>query len=93
MKLTERDDEHTISPSPSADKATVAGPSTSNGHTKNGRVPSFNGTSGLPSSSRTQKLPIARVALPGTKLYEDSYVDREEYIRLVIQSLRDVGYM
>lgn len=36
---------------------------------------------------------IARVNLPGTTLYDDSYVDREEFIRLVIQSLRDVGYM
>lgn len=39
------------------------------------------------------KSPVARVNLPGTKLYEDSDVDREEFFRLVIQSLRDVGYM
>ncbi|KAH9848901.1 WD40 repeat-like protein [Lenzites betulinus] len=37
--------------------------------------------------------PIARVSLPGRTLYDDSYVDREEFVRLVIQSLRDVGYM
>ncbi|KIJ69067.1 hypothetical protein HYDPIDRAFT_172550 [Hydnomerulius pinastri MD-312] len=36
---------------------------------------------------------IARVSLPGTTLYEDPYVDREEFVRLVIQSLRDVGYI
>lgn len=36
---------------------------------------------------------IAKVNLPGTTLYDDSYVDREEFVRLVIQSLRDVGYM
>ncbi|KAI5121012.1 hypothetical protein M0805_005958 [Coniferiporia weirii] len=33
-----------------------------------------------------------RVDLPGTRLFEDSYIDREEFVRLVIQSLRDVGY-
>ncbi|KAG6335210.1 hypothetical protein ID866_3881 [Astraeus odoratus] len=36
---------------------------------------------------------ITRVSLPGTTLYEDSFIDREEFVRLVIQSLRDVGYM
>lgn len=36
---------------------------------------------------------IAKVNLPGTTLYGDSYVDREEFVRLVIQSLRDVGYV
>jgi len=36
---------------------------------------------------------ISRVSLPGSTLYDDSYVDREEFVRLVIQSLRDVGYM
>ncbi|THH10834.1 hypothetical protein EW145_g1054 [Phellinidium pouzarii] len=36
---------------------------------------------------------VQRVNLPGTRLSEDSYIDREEFVRLVIQSLRDVGYM
>ena len=36
---------------------------------------------------------VAKVALPGSTLYDDSFVDREEFVRLVIQSLRDVGYM
>lgn len=36
---------------------------------------------------------VSRVSLPGKTLYEDSPVDREEFVRLVIQSLRDVGYM
>lgn len=36
---------------------------------------------------------IARVSLPGSTLYEDPYVDRQEFVRLVIQSLRDVGYI
>lgn len=35
---------------------------------------------------------ISRVVLPGMRLYEDSCIDREEFVRLVIQSLRDVGY-
>lgn len=38
------------------------------------------------------KSPVARVNPPGTLLYDDSNVDREEFIRLVVQSLRDVGY-
>lgn len=36
---------------------------------------------------------ISRVNLPGTRLFEDSCINREEFVRLVIQSLRDVGYM
>lgn len=36
---------------------------------------------------------VSRVNLPGTTLYDDSSVDREEFVRLVIQSLRDVGYI
>lgn len=42
---------------------------------------------------RSAKNAIARVILPGTRLFEDSYIDREEFIRLIVQSLRDVGYM
>ncbi|KAK7037966.1 WD-domain-containing protein, partial [Favolaschia claudopus] len=38
-------------------------------------------------------LSVARVTLPGSTLYDDSDVDREEFVRLVIQSLRDVGYI
>lgn len=34
----------------------------------------------------------SRVNLPGHLLYEDSNVDREEFVRLLLQSLRDVGY-
>lgn len=36
---------------------------------------------------------MAQVSLPGRKLFSDSNVDREEFVRLVVQSLRDVGYM
>ncbi|KAJ4487725.1 WD40-repeat-containing domain protein [Lentinula aciculospora] len=34
-----------------------------------------------------------RVNLPGHLLYEDLNVDREEFVRLLLQSLRDVGYI
>ncbi|GLB34733.1 putative WD40 repeat-like protein [Lyophyllum shimeji] len=79
-----------------------------NGHTNgsNGFVSSANGfaaTNGNSASSSScapgsaapgkHGKAIARVNLPGTALYEDSYVDREEFVRLVIQSLRDVGYI
>ena len=36
---------------------------------------------------------VSRVKLDGTKLYPESFVDREEFVRLVAQTLRDVGYM
>jgi hypothetical protein len=44
-------------------------------------------------SSKRSKSPVLRVEFPGSTIYDDSYIDREEYIRLVIQSLRDIGYM
>ncbi|KAJ7219541.1 WD40-repeat-containing domain protein [Mycena pura] len=45
-------------------------------------------------SAASHSLSIARVMLPGTSLYDDDRdVDREEFVRLVIQSLRDVGYI
>ncbi|KAI9061512.1 WD40 repeat-like protein [Trametes sanguinea] len=44
-------------------------------------------------STRNGSSSVAKVSLPGRTLYDDSYVDREEFVRLVIQSLRDVGYM
>ncbi|KAH9981139.1 WD40 repeat-like protein [Lactifluus volemus] len=58
-----------------------------NGHIANGHGSSING------SSKRSRSPIARVELPGATIYDDSYIDREEYIRLVIQSLRDIGYI
>jgi WD repeat-containing protein 26 len=36
---------------------------------------------------------IARVNLPGTSLYPGSATNREEFVRLVIQTLKDVGYL
>ncbi|KAG2077940.1 WD40 repeat-like protein [Suillus decipiens] len=58
----------------------------SNGTTSNGSPTVGNGIAKHSSS-------ITRVSLPGTTLYDDPYLDREEFVRLVIQSLRDVGYV
>ena len=58
-----------------------------NGHLANGHGNPMNG------SSKYSRSPVARVEFPGSTIYDDSYIDREEYIRLVIQSLRDIGYM
>jgi hypothetical protein len=64
---------------------------TSNGHVANGHS---NGSSTTASSSTSRRsATIKPVALPGTTLYDDSEINREEFVRLVIQSLRDVGYM
>jgi len=104
MRLTDSDQDSNLSASP--DFAAHAGPSTlpldhhspSNGRTNgNGFVPPANGftslvTNGSHTGSKHGKA-IAKVILPGTTLYDDSYVDREEFVRLVIQSLRDVGYV
>lgn len=70
----------------------------------NPSLPSTNGSSANPplvlgngtgnGVTKHGKAPaVATVNLPGTLLYEDSFLDRAEFIRLVIQSLRDVGYM
>ncbi|KAF7338070.1 WD-domain-containing protein [Mycena venus] len=84
-------------------------PGPSNGHLNgNGFTAIANGASGVgtagngvqkhnghskQSSATSPSLSVARVTLPGTSLYDDSDVDREEFVRLVIQSLRDVGYI
>jgi WD repeat-containing protein 26 len=94
------------SPSVSTDNLPEAGPSTptlSNGHNGfmkgNGFITPFANGNGKAAAvadvRRAEKQPhgVAKVSLPGTTLYDDSYVDREEFVRLVIQSLRDVGYM
>ena len=36
---------------------------------------------------------VARVHPPGTAMYKGSSIQRDEYVRLVLQSLRDVGYL
>lgn len=55
--------------------------------------PTTNGHSGTNGLQKNGKPPgIPRVIIPGTRLYEDMSIDREEFVRLVVQSLRDVGY-
>ena len=73
---------HTLTRSPSLSPSPKA-----NGHITNGHGSPMNG------STKRSRSPVARVELPGATIYDDSYIDREEYIRLVIQSLRDIGYM
>ncbi|KAF8211925.1 WD40 repeat-like protein [Mycena galopus ATCC 62051] len=70
---------------------TIANGASAVGTTGNG-VQKPNGYS-KQSSATSPPLSVARVTLPGTSLYDDSDVDREEFVRLVIQSLRDVGYI
>jgi hypothetical protein len=105
MRPTQSD--HDSSLSVSLDSTLEAGPSSiglpgsgagpSNGHA-NGNgftlLPAANGSSSgaIANGSQRYGRSMAKVLLPGTALYDDSYIDREEYIRLVIQSLRDVGY-
>jgi hypothetical protein len=103
MKLTDAD-LSLLSASP--DLSVHAGPSSlasssdgfvvTNGHT-NGFTKMTNGKSemGAAFTNGVQKhsSSVTRVTLPGTTLYDDSPVDREEFIRLVIQSLRDIGYV
>ncbi|KAG6856377.1 hypothetical protein H0H87_005142 [Tephrocybe sp. NHM501043] len=92
MRLTDND-HHSLSSSP--DSIAHAGPSSdhanglSNGFTTKVAT---NGTTSNGVHPKNGKV-VARVALPGTTLYDDTPIDREEYVRLVIQSLRDVGYI
>lgn len=51
-----------------------------------------NGSNGITKKLDKATSTVAKVSLPGTTLFDDNYVDREEFVRLVIQSLRDVGY-
>lgn len=79
-----------------------AGPSSlpTNGHTNGHSYTSpptkgsINGSGVVANGVQKHFKSIAQVILPGTALYEDeSYVNREEFVRLILQSLRDVGYM
>jgi hypothetical protein len=109
MRLTDSDQDSQLSASPDfkthAGPSTLGldHPGPSNGHTNgsgflptNGFASSItNGSMGGHTGNGVVKhgKAIAKVNLPGTTLYDDSYVDREEFVRLVIQSLRDVGYV
>jgi hypothetical protein len=103
-KLTDSDLGLPLSASP--DLSMHAGPSSlasgssvdfvvTNGHT-NGFTTMTNGKSemgaGLTNGVKKYSPSVSKVTLPGTSLYDDSPVDREEFVRLVIQSLHDIGY-
>ncbi|KAI0053876.1 WD40 repeat-like protein [Auriscalpium vulgare] len=92
MRVPESDQASTFSVSP--DALPQAGPShlKTNGHAVNGGSNGFKSPIAPNGVSKRSKTPLSRVSLPGTALYDDSSIDREEYVRLVIQSLRDVGY-
>lgn len=104
MRLSDSDRDSALSVSldshPEAGPSSAAGPS--NGH-KSGTAKTNGFTNGSSKYSPLDGLDghaaekhrssVARVSLPGRTLYDDSFVDREEFVRLVIQSLRDVGYM
>ncbi|KAF7778551.1 hypothetical protein Agabi119p4_2896 [Agaricus bisporus var. burnettii] len=84
---------------PDPDPSLIPGPSTDpmNGHSTNGNgvrsspLALGNGTgNGLAKHGKAPA--VSTIHLPGTRLYQDLFMDREEFIRLVVQSLRDVGY-
>lgn len=103
MRDTESDQGPAVSATNSSPQA---GPSSlGNGHGNgNGFVPTgkLNGAAaalnghggGAKNGTQAHTRGVARVDLPGTALYTDeAYVSREEFVRVVLQSLRDVGYM
>jgi hypothetical protein len=102
MRLTESDQSSSLSVSPdlppvagsSSSGLDVAAPSTKAHANGNGFTNGASGMSLLMGNGVVKHTKsIAKVSLAGTALYDDSFVDREEFVRLVIQSLRDVGYM
>lgn len=90
MRLPERGYDTNPTPPdfrPRASSSSLSPSPKTNGHVANGCGSPING------SSKRSRGRVAKVELPGATIYDDSYIDREEYIRLVIQSLRDIGYM
>ncbi|KAF9265565.1 WD40 repeat-like protein [Marasmius fiardii PR-910] len=104
MKLTDSEQDYSLSNSSDPGSA-IAGPSkpfgmsettTSNGHYSNGKSYLSKGsgsTSALGGAGTSTN--VTRVDLPGDSLYPDSnvHVSRQEFVRLLLQGLRDVGYM
>lgn len=87
MRLAERESTPTdqdSSPSRGTNGFTHASPT--NGVSSNGVKKSLTYKS-------SEALVTPRVTLPGTHLFEGSNIDREEFIRVVVQSLRDIGYV
>jgi hypothetical protein len=101
MKLTDADlSLHSASPAHAGPSSLASGSSgdfiVANGHT-NGFTTMTNGKSelgaGITNGVQKRSSSVSKVSLPGTTLYNDVPVDREEFVRLVIQSLRDIGYV
>jgi hypothetical protein len=44
-------------------------------------------------SAIRRPMTISRVSPPGSTLYPDSTTNREEFVRLVIQTMKDIGYL
>jgi hypothetical protein len=88
--------EHPSEAGPSSSSSTISALKAINGHATNGATNGFAAASpaslSLSSNGVGRRAPIPKVTLPGTALYNDSDIDREEFVRLVIQTLRDVGY-
>ncbi|KAG2020064.1 WD repeat-containing protein [Coprinopsis cinerea AmutBmut pab1-1] len=100
MRLSESTHNSILSPSPNP--TVEAGPSSrgydgvppTNGHTNGCSYPAMtNGSSGAGGGMPKHGKVISKLNLPGTTLYEDSSILREEFVRLVVQTLRDVGYI
>jgi hypothetical protein len=105
MRIPESDQESVLSIS--LDSSRQAGPSSegldapgpSNGHANgNGfTMPQTNGSTNgagvVGNGVHKYNKAIGKVLLPGTGLYDDDALNREEFVRLVVQSLRDVGYI
>ncbi|KAH8826929.1 WD40-repeat-containing domain protein [Flagelloscypha sp. PMI_526] len=105
MRLNSGEDNDSIraGPSSSASSSSADASTTiaTNGHltigtngngftTTKGLLGPGSATNGTSSSSSS----IPRVILPGTQLYDDSsLINRQEFVRFVVQALRDVGYM
>ena len=93
MRLTPSVHDSILTPEPGTSSNAYDSMSPKNGHT-NGftRTSLTNGSAGEASSSKHGRA-VSRVSLPGALLYEDSSIQREEFVRLVVQTLRDVGYI
>ncbi|TFK30111.1 WD repeat-containing protein [Coprinopsis marcescibilis] len=100
MRLTSTNHSSILSTSPdslSDGRASTSGynaAAPTNGHTNGfSRPPSTNGSTEAGGGMQKVAKSIAKVNLLGTTLYDDSPIKREEFVRLVVQTLRDVGYI
>jgi hypothetical protein len=69
------------------------GLSTTNGHSHTSPTNGFTNGHSKQAAQQVAVPSTSKITLPGDMLHDHSSVSREEFVRLVIQSLRDVGYM